>query len=49
MVAINKILTAVSDAVWGMPTVILIISVGVYFSFRPKLVQLRIADILRCV
>lgn len=49
MVAINKILTAVSDAVWGMPTVILIISVGVYFSFRTRLVQLRIADIFRCV
>ena len=36
-----KMLRAISDAVWGMPTVLLIVLAGLYFSLKTGFVQLR--------
>lgn len=45
-----RCLEFISDTVWGMPTVILILSAGIYFSARLKLPQItRIKEIFETV
>ena len=38
---ISNILTKINDAVWGVPLVVFILSVGLFLTFRLKVVQFR--------
>ena len=47
---LKQFLQTVSEAVWGMPTVLLIVSAGLYFTCKLKLLQVfRINDMLKAV
>ena len=38
---INKILTAVDNAVWGIPLIVMILATGIYLTIRLKGLQLK--------
>lgn len=39
--AINQLLTAIDDFVWGVPLMVLILSGGILLTLRTKVLQIR--------
>lgn len=44
-----NLLTSISDAIWGLPTVALILAVGIYYTLRLGIPQLRLKKLFKCL